>query len=324
MAPLQSDETSAEDTRPTTAKPADFVNRLRAVILLQLALLLAGTWWVFGAVYGLEGYEGDYWFTADQFAFNRSLIWIVAPQAAILAIAAAQVGRTRWGLPLLGLSTAAAVFQTLLLEGLFILGTPLLVTAAAQWVFLRHKNTRDRVGHGTDPRRPLLPEAVVLPLTAAVAAALLIWNHQVNGVDNWHPPRAFEGDEAPAVLEEIAVAPLGVLENVDGFPAPAGQELLEEQCDDAPGWTEYTLAYTYDQPRTAADPLTVNAVDAMRERLTADGWDIAWDQEFEASEEPPAGYSIRGERDDGVAIEFQVSDHTTALWIKSGCVRDPE
>lgn len=62
----------------------------------------------------------------------------------------------------------------------------------------------------------------------------------------------------------------------------------------------------------------------MRERLTADGWDIVWDQEFEASEESPPGYTIRGEREDGLAIEFQVSDHTTALWRKSGCVRDTD
>jgi hypothetical protein len=115
-----------------------------------------------------------------------------------------------------------------------------------------------------------------------------------------------------------------VLENVEGFPAPGDQELLEEPCDEAPGWTEFTLAYTYKEPKAAADPLTQAAVDAMRERLNAEGWDIVWDQEFEASEPSPAGYVIRGEREDGVAIEFQVSDHTTALWIKSDCVRDPE
>ncbi|GAA2155987.1 MULTISPECIES: hypothetical protein [Glycomyces] len=322
MAPPQPDETTVENTKPTQA--ANSITGLRAVILLQLALLLAGTWWVFGAVYGLEGYEGDYWFTAEQLAFNQSLIWIVIPQAAILAIAVVQVGRTRWGLALLGLNTAAAVFQTLMLEGFFILGTPLLVTAAAQWVFLAHKKTRARVRHGSDPKRPLLPEAVVLPIAAAVAAALLIWNHQVNGVDNWYPPRAFEADEAPAILEDIAIAPLDVLESVEGFPAPTDRQLLEEPCDETPGWTDYTLAYTYEEPKTATDPLTRSTVAAMRERLTADGWDIVWDQEFEAGEEPPPGYTIRGEREDGLAIEFQVSDPTTALWITSGCVRDTD
>jgi hypothetical protein len=317
MASLES-----EGAPPAEPRPAGHLNRLRAVIALQLAMLFAGTWWVFETVYGLEGYHGDYWFTAEQFAFNQSLIWIVMPQVAVLAVAVVQVGRSRWGLPLLGLNAAAAVFQTVMLDEFFILAAPLLVAAAAQWVFLAHKKTRERVRHGSDPRRPLLPESVVLPVAAAATAALLVWNHQVNGVDQWHPPRSFDADDAPAVLEEAAAMPVDALENVEGFPAPADQVLIEEPCDEASGWTEFTLAYSYEEPQAATDPLTQRAVDAMRERLSAEGWDIVWDQEFEASEPPPPGYVIRGERQDGVAIEFQVSDHTTALWIKSGCVRD--
>jgi hypothetical protein len=324
MASLESDGITVEGTTSAETRPAGHVNWLRAVIALQLAMLLAGTWWIFETVYGLEGYHGDYWFTADRFAFNQSVIGIVMPQVAVLAVAVVQVGRSRWGLPLLGLNAAAAVFQTVMLDDFFTIAAPLLVAAAAQWVLLAHKKTRERVRHGSDPRRPLLPESVVLPVAAAAAAALLVWNHQVNGVDQWHPPRSFDADEAPAVLEEVAVMPVDVLENVEGFPAPIDQELIEEPCDEASGWTEFTLAYSYDEPKAAADPLTQHAVAAMRERLNAEGWDIVWDQEFEASESPPAGYVIRGEREDGVAIEFQVSDHTTALWIKSGCVRDTE
>ncbi|GAA2136363.1 hypothetical protein [Glycomyces algeriensis] len=322
MASLESDGIAVEGTPPTEARPAGRLNWLRAVVALQLAMLLTGTWWVFDAVYDLEGYGGDHWFTAEQFAFNQSVIWIVVPQVAVLAVAVVQVGRSRWGLTLLGLNAAAAVFQAVMLGAFFTLATPLLVVAASQWVLLAHKETRERVRNGSDPRRPLLPEAVVLPAAAAVAVALLVWNHQVNGVDQWHPPRPFDADEAPAVLEGVAVMPVDVLENVEGFPAPTGQELIESPCDEAPGWTEFTLAYTYEEPNAAADPLTQDAVDAMRERLNAEGWDVVWDQEFEASEPPPAGYVIRGEREDGVAIEFQVSDHTTALWIKSDCVRD--
>jgi hypothetical protein len=323
MASLGSDGITVEGTPSAEPRPAGHINWLRAVIALQLAMLLAGTWWVFRTVYALEGYHGDHWLTADQFAFNQSVIWIVTPQVAVLVVAVVQVGRSRWGLLLLGLNAAAAVFQAVILGAFFILAVPLLVAAAVQWVLLARKQTRERVRHGSDPRRPLLPECVVIPVAAAAAAGLLVWNHQVNGVDQWHPQRSFGADEAPAVLEEVAVMPVDVLENVEGFPGPTGQELIEEPCDEASGWTEFTLAYSYEEPKAADDPLTQHAVDAMRERMNAEGWDVVWDQEFETSEAPPAGYVIRGERQDGVAIEFQVSDHTTALWIKSGCVLEP-
>ncbi|MFG3341259.1 hypothetical protein [Glycomyces sp. NPDC048151] len=299
---------------------------LRAVLAIQLAVLVAGALWLYPVLMDLHAMSYDF-STADARAATARYIWLVVPQAAVHLLAAVQIGRTRWGGPLLLVSMAATAVQIAMLMPFVLIAAPFILALILELVISVRPATREAIRAGGSPRRPFLPELAVLPAAAAVTAVLLVWNAQVNDPENRHPEREFNASEAPALLEAAIADPLTALEGVEGFPAADDHLADSIACDDRDSadeeWSEFSLVYWYDE-KTATSGPGADAIDTMRDHLQDDGWEITSDQEIFIAEEIPPGHAITAEREDGVRIEFQVADDTTLLAVHSGCVRNAD
>jgi hypothetical protein len=313
---------AATNETPATAPPPRAILGLRVVLALQFAILSLGAIWVYALLLDLEGMSFGFG-TADAYAMTAEYIWLVVPQAAVHLLAAVQIGRTRWGALLLVASMAGSVIQIVKLMPFVPFAAPFIIALFLELAFLAKESTRERIRTGGTPRRAYLPELIVVPAAAAVIVSLLVWNGQVNDVDNRHPERTFDGSEAPGLLEEAIVDPLAAVEGVEGFKPSYDHRASTIECLDRDSldeeWSEYSLIYWFDEKIATSGPGAA-AIDAMREHLQENGWEITFDEEIFIAEEIEPGHIITAEREDGVWIEFEVADATTMLAVHSGCV----
>ncbi|MEV3935592.1 hypothetical protein AB0K52_06400 [Glycomyces sp. NPDC049804] len=335
--PAADDHTDAEPPQPariheraTSAPEQGSVGGIQAALYVESILTVVVGALIYPLAMAFSALGGST--TADIHGLTVGFICLTAIPTSLHLLAAIQIGRARWGGRLVVGSIAVAILQLLAFVP-FLFALPFLFFAAAPFIialiavvagFLSLAN-QGLIASGSDPKRPALPEMVMVPTVLVVLVALLVGNNIVNSVENRHPAREFDSSEVGERLDSALDPLLPVLAEVEGMPDPVRQRGSDTPCNDGAGWDEEWSEYDYSyyfEDREAQVNISPNAgagqraLEAVRVYLSTSAWEITVDEH-----QYPGFYRLGAVRDDGVRIRFEVGSGMTRLTAATGCVQ---
>jgi hypothetical protein len=298
----------------------------RTVLVVQAALSGAGTALAYPFVLAFSAMTGIT--TAGVHSMTMWFIVFATVPVVFHILAAVNLGITARGRIYLWLSVLASAVQVaiLLAWGVYslCLVIPIALCAILAVVNTNRLTQLAYLDRAKNTRRPL-PDLITFAAGTALLITLTIVNNNVNNVENRHPAREFDSGESSERLESALDPLVEVLAGVEGMPGPVREHSDDSACGDGAGldteWSDYSYSYWFED-RDAQVNISPNAgagqraLEAVRDYLTANGWDITSDEhQYEGF------YRLWAVREDGVRITFEVGSGMTGLTANTGCVK---